>query len=394
MNYRFSGGIILLVICLMAAGCGGDGDAGAAESDTPAPYCGDGIVDAGEECDAFGETSACDIDCSAVLCGDGTLNISAGERCDDGNTIPGDGCDELCLSEFAGAAPLNLFHIGDSIGVGEATEGTISNPNRDKVWTTGYGPTDTVYSLNEHFEDIDPAFYNENNAAEDAKYNQAVSGAVMADFINQVNGVVSEAKDLGGAGMVAILLGNNDMCKSGLAAMTDPAVFEAQYRAGLDALVASAHTKDAEIHVSGIPDLYWLWVVKKDVPGCSLVWRIGAVCQVLLENSDIDDCESIASRDDPDTDYPGDGTNCQRRKFFHRRIQEVYNPILENVLQEYIDDDRLPNAYYVDIFDVRFESEHVNNGDCFHPSTVGHKIMADEQWCRSHWSMGDLYCLP
>ena len=116
-----------------------------------------------------------------MVCGDGTLNISAGERCEDGNTDPGDGCDENCKSEFAGAAPLNLFNIGDSIGVGEAADGRIGDSNRDKVWSTGYGPTDTVYSLNEHFEDIDPTFYNANNASDDARYNKAVSGAVMAN---------------------------------------------------------------------------------------------------------------------------------------------------------------------------------------------------------------------
>ena len=134
-------------------------------------------------------------------------------------------------------------------------------------------------------------------------------------------------------------------------------------------------------------------MLNKDVSGCSLGWRVGTVCHVLLENADIDDCGSITSRDDRDTDYPEAGdTHCQRSKFFHRRIQEFYNTILKNVLQEYIDNDRLPNAYYVDIFDVRFESEHGNNGDCFHPSTVGHKFMADEQSYRSHWSAGDPYC--
>jgi cysteine-rich repeat protein len=395
-HYRLSSCLILIVVGLFAAGCGGG--AGADDSGGQVPFCGNSVVDAGEDCDGGGETVACDIDCSSVVCGDGTLNISAGERCDDGNTELGDGCDANCKSEFAGAAPLNLFNIGDSIGVAEAAGGTIGSSNRDKVWSTGYGPVDTVYSLNEHFEDIDPAFYNANSASDDAGYNKAESGAVMADFENQADAVASEAADVGGAGMVTVLLGSNDVCRPSLAVMTDPDDFEEQYRAGLDALAASEDTKDADIHVSGIPDIYWLWVAKKDVQGCSTVWQVGAVCQALLENSDIDDCESIASRDDPDGYspgyYPGDGPNCQRRKFFHRRIQEVYNPILENVLQEYIDADRLPNAYYVDTFDFRFESEHVNNGDCFHPSILGHKLMADEQWCRSPWSTGDPYCAP
>ena len=39
---------------------------------------------------------ACDTDCTPRVCGDGMLNSTAGEACDDGNTISGDGCDSNC----------------------------------------------------------------------------------------------------------------------------------------------------------------------------------------------------------------------------------------------------------------------------------------------------------
>ena len=55
----------------------------------------------------------------------------------------------------------------------------------------------------------------------------------------------------------------------------------------------------------------------------------------------------------PSVIYAGDGTNCVRRKQFHARIRDVYNPILQNVLNEY-PVSSLPNARYVDVFDVRF----------------------------------------
>jgi hypothetical protein len=103
---------------------------------------------------------------------------------------------------------------------------------------------------------------------------------------------------------------------------------------------------------------------------------------------------SSTSRQDPDVIYPGDGPNCQRRKTFHARIRDEYNPILSDVLAEYRADGRLPNAEYVDILDVRFDSQHVNGGDCFHPSTAGHALMAGKQWCRSKWSAGDPACTP
>ncbi|MBT8059183.1 MAG: SGNH/GDSL hydrolase family protein, partial [Gammaproteobacteria bacterium] len=100
------------------------------------------------------------------------------------------------------------------------------------------------------------------------------------------------------------------------------------------------------------------------------------------------------SREDPDTVYPGDGPNCQRRKAFHARIRDDYNTVLSGVLAEYQAAGLLENAEYVDIFDIRFESEHVNGGDCFHPSTAGHALMAEKQWCRSIWGADDPACSP
>ena len=61
--------------------------------------CGNGELDPGEECDSAGETASCDEDCTLALCGDGYLNSAAGEECDDGNTIGGDGCTGLCETE-------------------------------------------------------------------------------------------------------------------------------------------------------------------------------------------------------------------------------------------------------------------------------------------------------
>lgn len=61
------------------------------------PVCGDGILDVGEDCDDGAVASAtCDSDCSLVECGDGTANLGAGELCDDGNRVGGDGCSADC----------------------------------------------------------------------------------------------------------------------------------------------------------------------------------------------------------------------------------------------------------------------------------------------------------
>lgn len=291
--------------------------------------------------------------------------------------------------------PLNQFNIGDSIGEGEAADDTIGSINHQTVWSTGYADGDSVNAINERFEVTDPVAYTENNVSRDDAFNQAISGSVMADFAPQAQAVASAASSLpdGSAGMVTVLLGNNDVCADTLAEMTDPGLFESQYRAGLDVLASPAFNEMVDVHISSIPDIYWLWNAKRDNFLCrTFIWPF-VPCQNLLANA-ADDCASSASREDPDTVYAGDGANCQRRKAFHAEIRDTYNPILRDVLAEYQANNQLLNAEYVDVFDVRFESSHVNSGDCFHPSEAGHELLAEKAWCGSKWSAANQVCNP
>jgi lysophospholipase L1-like esterase len=301
---------------------------------------------------------------------------------------------ELVLA-FAGV-PANQFNIGDSIGVGEAAGTGIGNPRLRSVWSTGYEAGDEVNSLNERLEVLSPALYYENDATRDAIFNHAVSGAVMADFNSQATAVVAASASVPGgeAGKVAILLGANDVCADSEAAMTDPATFESQYRIGLDALAASPATSKARIDVLSIPPIYWLWNAKHTSFTCRIIWAFGNVCQSLLSSAN-EPCVSDASRLDPDNDY-GDAPDsaCQRRKRVHRAIRDDYNAALQSVLQEYIDSGDLPNARYTDLYDIQFESTHVNNDDCFHPSLAGHALLADSSWCRSPLGIQDAACNP
>ena len=72
--------------------------------DCPEPYCGDGVVDVGEECDDGnninddGCSAVCEIEEPEPYCGDG--NLDSGEECDDGNNINDDGCSSTCLIEI------------------------------------------------------------------------------------------------------------------------------------------------------------------------------------------------------------------------------------------------------------------------------------------------------
>lgn len=64
------------------------------------PVCGDGVAQSPERCDD-GNTNpgdGCDENCQIeTLCGNGAMD--PGEECDDGNTSPGDGCDAECALE-------------------------------------------------------------------------------------------------------------------------------------------------------------------------------------------------------------------------------------------------------------------------------------------------------
>ncbi len=61
--------------------------------------CGNGIKEAGEQCDDGNQdnTDACTNICENARCGDGYTQ--SGEQCDDGNTRNGDGCSALCTVE-------------------------------------------------------------------------------------------------------------------------------------------------------------------------------------------------------------------------------------------------------------------------------------------------------
>ncbi len=80
--------------------------------------CGNGVLDPGEECDDGGvDTTNCDSDCTAPACGDRHVNTAAGEQCDDGNTVAGDGCSPQCQIEACGNGVLDPGEACDEGGV-------------------------------------------------------------------------------------------------------------------------------------------------------------------------------------------------------------------------------------------------------------------------------------
>ena len=81
---------------------------GITETSGPAPFCGDGQVDGGEQCDSGednGPGKICKADCTDNVCGDG--DVGPTEGCDDGNTDDGDGCSSECVLASCGNGELD-----------------------------------------------------------------------------------------------------------------------------------------------------------------------------------------------------------------------------------------------------------------------------------------------
>ncbi|HVK66330.1 MAG TPA: DUF4215 domain-containing protein, partial [Polyangium sp.] len=70
--------------------------------------CGNGVVTNGEVCDDGNTVSGdgCDANCKPTGCGNGV--VSSGEVCDDGNTVSGDGCDANCTVTGCGNGIVTL----------------------------------------------------------------------------------------------------------------------------------------------------------------------------------------------------------------------------------------------------------------------------------------------
>ncbi len=79
-----------------------DATTDASTSTGPAPFCGDGVVDAGEACDDANQedADACTNMCAEAACGDGI--VGPGEACDDGNQEDADECSNACALASCG----------------------------------------------------------------------------------------------------------------------------------------------------------------------------------------------------------------------------------------------------------------------------------------------------
>ena len=86
----------------------------------------------GRDNDADGLVDTDDSDC--WVCGDGTISAGAGEECDDGNTVTGDGCSATCIDEDQdGDGYRDTVYGGDDCDDGDAAV----SPGAAETWYDG-----------------------------------------------------------------------------------------------------------------------------------------------------------------------------------------------------------------------------------------------------------------
>ncbi len=102
--------------------------------------CGNGKKEGEEECDDGSGSSVCSSQClnagSTTFCGNGKIEREAGEECDDGNRVNGDGCSSLCLHE--GSVPQSQVFSVCGNGrqePGEACDAGVHNGESDSGCT-------------------------------------------------------------------------------------------------------------------------------------------------------------------------------------------------------------------------------------------------------------------
>ena len=124
----------------------------------PGPTCGDGIVQAPEQCDDGGYVSGdgCSSECTievplAVVCGNGVAQGPT-EECDDGNLTNGDGCSSTCKMETSGLEDRGLTVFDRRAGLEwekKTDDGGIHDKDNGYTWSTAppWNPDGTAFTV-------------------------------------------------------------------------------------------------------------------------------------------------------------------------------------------------------------------------------------------------------
>jgi lysophospholipase L1-like esterase len=210
-------------------------------------------------------------------------------------------------------------------------------------WSTGNVPLDGIAS---HYERLRA----QNPAIRGHRWNNAVSGAQMADAPGQARSTVGQ-----GAEYVTILMGANDLCGWD-GTLTPTATFRAQFTETLDILRTGLPA--SHVFVASIPNLYQLWSILRTNPVAQTVWQAAGICPSMLNffNSPAD-----------------------RQAVIDREVE--LNQVLESVCATW-SNCRFDNYL---TYNYAFTRSMVSKLDYFHPSLSGQATLSTLTWNASWW---------
>jgi lysophospholipase L1-like esterase len=249
------------------------------------------------------------------------------------------------VAAAAAAPPLpdSMAAIGDSIT--QAVDVCCFYGNwPGHSWSTGYVPFDGIASHYEHLRALNPAIRGN-------RWNNAVSGAQMADAPGQARRTVAQ-----GAEYVTILMGANDLCGWD-GTLTPTATFQAQFAEALDILRTGL--PNSRVFVASIPNLHQLWSILRTDPLAQAVWQAAGICPSMLNffNSPAD-----------------------RQAVIDR--EREFNDVLRDVCATWSTNCRFDDYL---TYDYEFTKDMVSRLDFFHPSLRGQATLAALTWQASWW---------
>ncbi|NUO60796.1 MAG: SGNH/GDSL hydrolase family protein [Hamadaea sp.] len=238
-----------------------------------------------------------------------------------------------------GPPPNSMASMGDSITRGfNACGWYVDCPSRS--WSTG-----TYSSVNSHYSRI----LAKNSAISGKNYNDAKSGAKVADMYGQAGTAVGQ-----GVQYVTILIGANDACTGSESSMTSVAAFRTSIDSALNRIKAGLPS--AKVAVISIPNVWQLWNVGHVSSSAVSTWNLFGICQSLLANP-----TSTAQAD------------VDRRARVRQRVVDFNTQLAQACAAYGANCDFDDNA----VFNYPFQLSQVSGWDYFHPNTSGQAVLAN-----------------
>jgi lysophospholipase L1-like esterase len=191
-----------------------------------------------------------------------------------------------------------------------------------------------------------------NSAVAGHAFNDARSGAVVADLAGQAASAVAQQVQY-----VTVLIGANDACTRTESAMTPVSTFRARLDAGLSTLKSGL--PGARVELVSIPDVKRLWAVGRGNAGALTAWGLFGICQALLANPTSNAAADNARRD----------RVRQRVVDFNTQLAEACAAYGPNCAFDH-------NA----VFNTQFTLDQVSSWDYFHPNPAGQRVLAQASY--------------